>query len=303
MGDGMRVEYYSPNGETPILFGYDPPYGLVHIGGIGRNAATPATVRGPGQRGTTLRDIVINEKVVTLTITVLDVTGDEATYWGLRAALERQLTVEPGDFGDIPEIGLLRFYREGNMPVLEMPAVPRESPQYTAEGPFWTDADLEFVCPTPFPREITDRFFNLAGAGGFEFPAAGIDMVAVGIEFPSYNFSADVMNGGDVEAPILVNIYGEVTNPIVKNDTIAKEIRYLGTINAGDHVEISTRYGEKTVTYVTAAGVRTSVMQNINHAVSRFWSLRPGFNRVSFSASVNNAGYANVYWRQHFGGM
>lgn len=299
----MRVAYYSPNGEAPIEFGYDPPYGLVKVSGLGRNAATPATVRGPGQRGTTLRDIVINEKVVTMTITVLDVTGDEDTYWGLRAHLERILTVEPGDFGDVPDIGLLRFYRDGSMPVLELPAVPRESPQYTAEGPYWTDADLEFVCPSPFPRETQDRSFNLAGAGGFEFPVAGIDYVTAGIEFPSYNFSADVLNGGDVEAPIFIQIFGEVTNPIVKNDSTGKEIRHTGVVAAGDRLEISTRYGEKTVEYVTAAGVRTNAMASINHDVSRFWTLRPGFNRVSFSASVNNAGYANVYWRQHFGGI
>src|SRR3954464_14658314 len=119
----MKVLYYPPNGENPIEFGYDPPYGLVKIGGIGRNSATPATVHGPGQRGTTLRDITINERTIPITITVLDETQDDTTYWSLRAALERALTVEPGKFGDIPAIGLLRFIREGTLPTLELPAV------------------------------------------------------------------------------------------------------------------------------------------------------------------------------------
>lgn len=285
------------------MFGYDPPYGLVKVSGLGRNSASPATVRGPGQRGTTLRDIVINEKVIALSITVLDTTGDDTTYWSLRAALERAMTVEPAEFGEVPSMGLLRFHREGDMPVLELPAIPRDSPQYTGEGFYWVDADIEFVCPMPFPRETQDRVFNLAGSGGFEFPAAGIEFPAAGFEMLSYNFSADVVNEGDVEAPILAYIWGDVTDPILRNNTTGQEIKYLGVIAAGDRVEISTRYGEKRAEYVTAAGVRTNVMANIAHDTSKFWTLRPGVNVVSLAATVNNAGYANVYWRQHYGGM
>ena len=297
----MRMEYFSPNGEGPILFGYDPPYGLVRFDGLGDTRANPVTSRGPSQRGSTLRDVEVTERVISITVSVQAVDGRDITYWRLRSALDRALVIEPGSFGNPPAMGLLRFYKDGGEPPLELPCVPRNSPQYGTAGPYWVDADIEFVAPYPFPRETQDRVFNVAGSGGFEFP---IEMTSVGFEMPSYNITVPVQNTGDVRAPVLVRFYGDVTNPVLYNDTTGEHIDYIGQILASEYLEINTEYGNKYAEKVViATGVRTNVMGNINWVVSKFWSLQRGTNNVRFAASVNAGGYGNVYWRQRYGGM
>lgn len=299
----MWVEYFPPNGEAPLVFGYSPPYGLRSIGGLGSNLASPVGVQGPGQRGISLVDTSISERVIPVGIDVIAADASNETFWGLRSALQRACVVEPVPFGETPRMGLLRFHREDVDLVLELDVFPRNSPQYVREGIWDVAADLEFVAPFGYPRETEDRFFNVAGSGGFEF-APDIEHPAAGFEMPTYNVTVPVTNGGDVRTPIKVRLYGSLTDPILYNDTTGKSIRYVGSIANTEYVEIHTSYGEiYAEKVVIATGVRTNVMGNINHSLSEFWELAIGENVVRLGASVNVGGYANVYWRQRYGGV
>jgi hypothetical protein len=297
----MWVEYFPPNGDDVLTFGYEPPYIIEAFDGLDDNRAAPLTTRGPAQRGSTLRDVGVDERVVSLTVHVSPDTGGVAGLEAAKKALRRALVVEPGGFGSPPALGLLRFHLDDDaLDVLELEALPRESPQFGAtDRATWAEADIEFVAPYPYPRETMDRVFNVAGEGGFEFP---VEFVAGGWEMPSFNVEVDIDNGGDVRAPIRALIWGDVTDPVLYNDTTGEQIRYVGTIAAGDRLEINTDYGQISAEIVDADEARTNAMGDIDHTVTSFWSLRPGLNTVRFGASINNGGFANVYWRQRFGG-
>jgi hypothetical protein len=297
----MWVEYFPPNGDDVLTFAYEPPYIIEAFDGLGDNRAAPITTRGPAQRGTTLRDVSVSERVVPLTIMVMIDGGTVAQLEAAKAALRRALVVEPGGFGSPPALGLLRFHRDDDsLDVLELEALPRESPQFTRTNRVnWAEADIEFVAPYPYPRETMDRVFNVAGEGGFEFP---VEFVAGGWEMPSFNVEVDIDNGGDVRAPIMAAIWGDVTDPVLYNDTTGEQIRYVGNIPAGERLEINTDYGQISAELVDADEVRANAMGDIDHSVTSFWSLRPGVNTVRFGASINNGGFANVYWRQRFVG-
>lgn len=294
----MRVVYYPPSGESPIEFGYGTPYGLVRCSGFGDNRATGSSVRGPGQRGSTTRDIQVNERVGSVSIDVWRTDNDADAHWMDRAALQRALVTEPNEFGETPQLGRLWFYRTETLPILELMVYPRESPQYSNEGYMNVRADIEFVAPYPYPREIEDRLFNVAGSGGFTFP------ITHPFSMASYNVQIEVTNGGDVYAPVTVQVFGDVTDPIIYNDTTGEHIKYTGNIPSTHYLEVNTEFGSKTAELVhRTTGVRTNAMASIDHINSDFWSLRPGMNTIRFAASVNTSGYANVYWRQRYGGV
>ena len=298
----MWVEYFPPSGEDVVTFAYEEPYYIEGFDGLSDNRSSPITTSGPAQRGSTLRDVSVSERVVSMTVMVHLDGGTVAALEAAKAALRRALVVEPGGFGSPPALGLLRFHRDDDsLDVLELEALPRESPQFGATNRIsWAEADIEFVAPYPYPRETEDRVFNVAGAGGFEFP---LEFVSGGLEFPSFNVEVDINNEGDVRAPIRVEIWGDVTDPVLYNDTTGEQIRYVGNVPSGEYLEVTTDYGQIAAVLVDADGVRTNAMGSIDHTVTSFWSLRPGVNTIRFGASINNGGYANTYWRQRYSGV
>jgi hypothetical protein len=296
----MWVEYFPPNGEGPITFAYEPPYIAQEFGGMSDTRSAPSTVRGPGQRGSTLRDVLVTERDITMTVMVMIEPSDIVAFEAAKRALSRALIAEPGEFGRRPPLGLLRFHRDDpSLEVYEVEALPRESPQYTASGVSWAKADIEFVAPYPFYRETTDRAFSVAASGGFQFPME----FDPEIEFPSYNITVDVDNGGDVIAPIRVRINGDVTDPVIANETTGESLTYIGTIPAGSYLEIGTEYGDKYAILADSLGAVSNAMGSLDHSTSKFWALRPGVNTVSFSAAINVSGSALVYWRQRVGSL
>jgi phage-related protein len=124
---------------------------------------------------------------------------------------------------------------------------------------------------------------------------------------PTYNVVSTVTNAGTVAAPPMIRIYGDCTTPTITNQTTGATLALTGHILAGDYLEIITDYGLKSITYVTAAGVRSNAMSWLNIAGATvpdmFWSLIPGLNTIGFAAATNISGLARLYWRQRYSGL
>lgn len=292
----MRVRWI-PAAGTPVPFTTGPaaPYRLLALDGIGPVAVEPQTIKSPGQAGATAVDILVPPRVVVLQ--ALLQAADNAALWALRSAVSRAMVAQPVRHGEAQETGRLVFERDG-MAAVEIEAIPRSASVPAPRGGVGVlPIDLEWLCPYPYWRDEEDVAVALEGEGGFEFS------LEFSLEMTSNNVQQEIVNAGDVDAPIVARIYGDCTDASLINDTTGETLTVVDQIEADQYVEISTAFGDKRVELVDG-GVRTSIMDRVDlSGGDDFWSLRPGANTVRFDAGVNVSGRATVAWRQRYGGI
>jgi hypothetical protein len=308
------VEWYAPNEEQPLTFkgGVDSRFRLQEIDGLGPVDVKDVSVKSPGQAGVTRVDSSVPPRVVTLTGLVQGVADDEEVsskhyvpadrhelLWAARAELSRHLVAAPIRRGATLEMGRLRVYRAGVLPPLEVDALPQSVSLPSPKGVVDTvPFDVEFFAPSPYWREAADAQLLFQQAGGEEFP------LQFSIDIASNNIQQEVSNLGDVDAPIIARMYGDVTDARIMNLTTGETLEVTGNIPATHYVEVSTGFGDKRIELVTIAdGTRASNMDRLNLALDDFWALRPGVNLVKFEASVNTSGRAELLWRQRYSGI
>ena len=290
------VEWYPPDGSSKLTFSADSAYRLRDITGIDPNMATPLTRKNPSQVGETHVDVDVSPRTVSVQVQVVAQTNDE--LWTLRRALVRKLALSPVRVGESATLGTLRILR-GELTPLELQAVPRASPQGSRRrGVSIYEADIEFLAPYPHWRETSDQARVFEADGGFEWS----------LEFPLESAGNDVEqevdNAGDVDAPVLIQLYGDCTTARMINVTTDETVEIGDQIEADEYIEINTAYGQKDVVLVnTTTGARTSAMDRLNLSLADFWSLRPGPNVIRFEADANVSGSARIYWRQRFVGI
>lgn len=291
------VEWFPATGD-PIRFttGNAAQYRLLALEGLEPVSVSPLAIKSPNQPGDTAVDVVVPGRVVPLSGLIQAATPD--AVWDLRSALARAVAQQPTRLGEEYALGRLRVTLDGREP-LELQALPRSS---KIERPHGTKAlapfDLEFYAPNPYWREIQDTQLLFTAAGGFGFS----------VEFPlsmaSNNVQVDVDNSGDVDAPILARMYGDITTGRIMNLTTGETLEITGNLPATKYWEVGTSFGNKYIDEVTiATGARVSVMDKINLSLPDFWKLRPGLNTVKFEADINTSGRAELYWRERYSGF
>lgn len=290
----MKLEWIPASGEAPVVLSKHP-YRVISMDGFGGTEASPMTERGPGQIGASLVDSSVGERVMSLGMHVYGADAEDILR--NRHLLSRAFVVLPTEPGHDPERGILRVTRDGSLPIVEIEAVPRRSPQSALTSSVVSVCDIEVLGPDPFFRELTDRNVRLEGEGGFQFALEHpFEMVALNIE-------AELLNEGDIPVPIRVRLFGECTAPRLTNVTTGEAIEVTGAVAAGDYIEINTGFGLKAIELVAADGTRTNAMDRLNLSVADFFKLRRGSNVLRFSAASNVSGKAIVDWRQQYAGI
>lgn len=291
------VEWFAANGEeVRFTTGNTTPYRLLALSGLEPVAISDVSIKSPNQPGITAVDVVVPPRVVTLSGLIQ--AGDMATLWSLRESLARVVAQQPTRLGETYALGRLRVTIDGREP-LEVDALPRSSSMPIPKGvktlaPF----DIEFLAPFPYWKAVSDTQVLFSAAGGFTF---GLTMP---FAMPSNNVTVDIDNTGDVDAPVLARLYGDITTGRIMNFTTGETLEITGNVPATKYLEINTAFGNKSIYEVTiTTGARVSVMDRINLAKPDFWSLRLGLNTVKFEADVNTSGRAELYWRKRQSGF
>lgn len=292
------VEWFPANGAGTVAFttGDSAPYRLLALAGLEPVDVEAVSIKSPNQPGATAVDVIVPPRVVTLSGLIQAATP--AAAWDLRTTLARAMSQQPTRLGETYQLGRLRVTVEGRQP-LEVDAMVRSNEIGRPKGvkslaPF----DIEFLAPYPYWKDIADSQVLFSAAGGFTFPLGLPD------DQPSNNVQVDVDNTGDVDAPILARLYGDITTARIMNITTGETLEITGNVPATKYLSIRTGFGEKSVEEVTiATGERVSVMDRINLAKPDFWVLRPGLNTVKFEADVNVSGRAELYWRRRQSGF
>jgi hypothetical protein len=308
---------YIPAVETPETaigpFGSGdnaPIFKLRGFTGVADTFIQPQTEKHPFQIGETFLNTDTTPRIITIFLRVIPGAFGTDSFI-LRNFLARSMMVEqitPREPGDKPQLGFLRYFREGFIPV-QLPVIPRSSPRITFIGrpDKVFDAELEFFAPFPYWEDITTNTVNFIP--GTIAPADDLQMP---FEFP-FEFdasSADVSvtqsinNTGDVRTPITVQVFGRIDDGFsLINNTIGERIDINGSLAQGDIIEIKTEFGQKSVTLISDS-TRTNAMSRVDFETTIFWELAKGVNSVTFEATgAGSTAQAVLTFKNRYAGV
>ena len=113
-----------------------------------------------------------------------------------------------------------------------------------------------------------------------------------------------VVNAGNIEAPVIISIWGPITDPVITNETSGKTIALDLELLEGDRFDITTGKNNNTALYTpVSTGIPVNGFPYITVA-SKFWTLLKGSNSILFSCSTSTDGSgASLTWSDQFAGV
>ncbi|MCL2461432.1 MAG: phage tail family protein [Defluviitaleaceae bacterium] len=306
----FRLEYINDAGDS-VYFGDQTLY-MVDAGapghvvreganfyflsqkGMDGASAEAMLLKSPYQRGQTWAGVNVDERIVTVEACL--VTGSLEEEEECRRRLINTMNCLRG--------GKLIVY--GDTFVKAFPDVGIIS------GPTFKDQDYTA------PDGILFFSFIAVVPGNFleDFEQLSCDMVEVApmfefeLEFAPdiifgdmTNGSACIVNDGDAEAPLIVEIPGPVKTPSVTNLNTGEFIRVNTPILAGEVMTINTAFGKKSVTIRDQSGNERSAFNYID-LNSVFFQLGIGENYIKFLAEEgNDTAKVKIYYKRLYLGV
>jgi len=154
---------------------------------------------------------------------------------------------------------------------------------------------VHLYCPDPFwldNFEISEEITTWIG--GISFP----------LKLPTKFSTAgsriiNVVNNGDVETPVKIEIFGPATNPKIALRETGDFIRIKDTLTADDIVTITTEFGNKRV-----EKNGQNAFNILDLPDSTFFSLQVGDNVIEFTTEdVSNNANAKISYRNRYLGI
>lgn len=111
---------------------------------------------------------------------------------------------------------------------------------------------------------------------------------------------------GDVDAPILAQLWGPATLVRLTNVTTGEAFEVAVTLLSTDYLEVDTTQGAKAITKVDSlTDTRTNLMSGLNLALAELWQLKPGTdNELLYEVTGGSAAsHASVTWRTRYAGV
>ncbi|MFN0222108.1 phage tail family protein [Paenibacillus sp. KR2-11] len=282
-----RLIYTNGRGESVALA--HAPYFLTKLDGTGAVEAEIQMQVAPYQDGATFLDAKLSPRYLSIEGALHWPGATPAAINERRQWLVRVLNPKLG-------LGLLRYEYEGG--VKEIRAIAESSPVFPdREGAPVQRFMIHLVCPDPAWLDPEFRTWKLASiVGGFSFP------IRLPLSFGRVGQSARIENPGDLDAPVLIVFRGPLKTPVLENKTTSKRIKLDQVVPEGDYLEINTAFGQKSVTRVSG-GSRTNAFHWVAPD-SEFWSLVPGDNEISYSATEESeAGAVTLEFRPQYLGV
>lgn len=143
---------------------------------------------------------------------------------------------------------------------------------------------ISILCPDPLWREMTQTATSIVSwVGAFEFPVEITDKWEIGIL--DKKLEVDVVNKGDVTCGCKIVFYATASlkSPSLKNTETEEYIKINASLSAGDKLEVTTFYQNKTAYITRASGEKENVIQYLDPG-STFLQLKIGDNLFSYDA-------------------
>ena len=268
------------SGNKTIEVGKGKPYRLLNIEGIEAGEMELSTADNVLYDGSKIRNRRIKFRPITI----------ECEYTGRNKEEQRRFVA-----------GFFNIHRGGTLQIDYM-GVKREIP-YEVEG---YKSKLENIytpyrflvhlyCPEPFLLDIVESSKEIVTwIGGMGFP----------LKLPTKFAMAgsriiNIINDGDVEAPLKIEIYGPATNPKIILRETGEFLKINKTLTADDIVTITTEFGNKRV-----EKNGQNAFNILDLPDSTFFSLQVGDNVIEFTTEdVSNNANAKISYRNRYLGV
>ena len=272
--------------EESINFSEDYPYILQTFEGIGGVKTAIQKQKSINQDGESYLDNYLEPRYITLQITL--VAKNTAEMSSIRSRLLKVLNPKLG-------LGILR-YEVGNN-IKELKALAEFAPDFFPEEEFRDTrqkAFLSLYCPNPYWQDISISSEEMVTwIGGMTFP------LSLPTEFAMAGEKIiNIINSGDVETPITLEISGTATNPKVMNTLTGEYIKVNRTLDVGDTLIITTEFANKRV---EQNGINVF---NYIDLGSTFFSLNAGDNILELTTDdINDNATIKISYRNRYLGV
>ena len=270
--------------DEPSIPSSGNPYRLMMFEGLGEVAAEIHLSKSFAQDGSTHSSTVLSERHPYLQFVLV---GKD---WEDLSRIRRQAT----RVFNPKSKGILEFSYGANTYVLKV--IPESLPVYSQEDTSGKTqvASVSLVAPDPYWQNETMKEIEMVTlTGGFTFPLSLPTQMALEGEKIKL-----VINNGDVDTPIILEIVGKATNPKITNLITGEFIKVNRTLQDGDKLIISTEFGNKKV---ELNGI--SVFNYID-LESTFFSLGVGDNLIELTTDDIGGDNANIklkYYNRYLG--
>ncbi|MCT1577530.1 phage tail family protein [Oceanobacillus kimchii] len=281
-----RLTYENARGER-IVF-YLSPILIESLTGIGEVDADLQGQKSPYQDGETHLDVILQPRFIDLEGSILKTDLRE-----MKAYRKHILKVCN------PKLGLGKITLELDGDTKEIFGVLDGTPSFPERGrDVWQKFLITWKCPDPYwrdPQEVSRALRSYRGK--FILPTT------FPFELGISGDSTILYNGGDVDAPVTIDIQGPVTRPRVINKTTGQFVILNRSLSADEVLHINTNDQNKRVEIYRGAETIEKAIGYLDHD-SDFWKLEPGDNEIQYIADAGNAdAIVAIAWHNHYLGM
>ena len=260
----MEKVIFTNSRGVSVELGGEAPYILTKVEGTGAVTATMQTEKSYKQDGVSYIDNTLEPRP--LSIEVMLIAPNEEKMAEERERLARVFNPKMGE-GKI-------IYKLGNIK-REIWGIAEVAPTFPHAGDFQETMQpgmIQLYCPNPFWLDMDDTVEEIATwIGGMRFPLRLPTRFAM-----RGQLKRNIINKGDVEAPVTIKFKGPATNPKIINHTVGKYIQVNRTLTAEDVLVVTTHFGNKRVE------INGQNVFNWINLESSFWMLQPGDNIIEY---------------------
>lgn len=280
----QKLTFTAANGQSIKMD--TRPFRLLTLQGAGAVQTDIQTQKAPYQDGATYIDALLEPRSLLLEVAIM-AENNERLYQH-RRKLAQVFNPKLGP-------GLLRYEYDGG--VKEIEAVAELAPEFPTgrdnRMPGFQRAILSLVCPSPLWLDdyaVSEEI--VTWIGGMTFPWVLPSSFAM--KGPKI---INIVNRGDVEAPVRIEFRGPATNPRVTNRATGEFIQVNRELLAGDVLIITTDFGGKRVE------INDQNVFNWIDLESSFWQLQVGDNVIEYSSDdpVESAAVTISYRNRYVG--
>jgi len=280
-----QMTFINSRGEGVVL-GNDWPYIVTKIEGTGAVPIDIQTQKSPFQDGVSYIDNVLEPRPISIELMV--VAGNQAEMAERRRALINIFN---------PKLGPGKLIYELGNSKKEIDAISELAPVFPHAGDFsdvMQPGLIQLFCPSPFWLDVFETSKEIVTwIGGLKFPL----VLPTKFSLAGQRI-VNIINDGDIETPVIIEIRGTANNPKIANKTTGEFIKINRTLLIGDVLTITTHFGNKRVEING-----TNALHYIDLA-STFFNLHPGDNVIEFSSeSVNDDAGIKISFKRRYVGV
>ncbi len=283
----QKLTYINLHGDT-LVFTSAPPYILEHVSGLGRPPIKVLTSRGVWQQGDTPERISLDARIVDLQFHIQG--ASRADLYAQREALMTALA-SPRVFDGEKQGRLIYENDHGSWWCY---AIPEETNPEKRLQNWFLSAKLPFRCASPYwMTEDTHHATLQMGNGGLRLP------FSFPIKLGTSSFSGTVINQGQVDAPLIIDIYGSGETPGIVNHTTGAQLTVSKPVALGETLRMNTDPNVLSVTLIAADGSQTPAHGYLSlDSALRAFVLRPGENQLEYLPSApSTASRVQLAWQ------